>query len=489
MRRAAFALAMFTFPIGAMAWIGCSSDSSSPSAITVADPGGTYGAEVQIVVSGRGSVQSAGGDIKCPGSCFAKYIFESAVADGATGGIALKAIPTQGASFKGWHFDTSPAGASGRGPDNCNPIQRPGSDPGATTQADVNLPFGQTNGTPPVGQEAACAAYTSVPLIYRLTATFDPDLPPVDSGADAGPSEILYQPVGITTKAYNLGLTSSNYLYWTFEGTSGTGVAFGSFPSGSAPQSPITVSSLSGSNVVTTFRVDSYGVVYQTPSALYAVRSGSTSATQVGSAVVPSCTGGVAMDSSNNVYCRTSSTILRWLSSSSYLTQDTLFTSVPSGNGLVAEVSSGAIVIGTTSAIANLGAFLGPDAGVAAPTTIAPATAPTVLRYNSSHYWWLDITGEFEVSSSKAIGSTASDTGLTPSTTYAYFSSDPNNSSYYWVANGNAIYRVTAPLGIATAPKTFRSGINITGLAVDSQYVYWGDGDDGTIRRASHTGF
>ncbi|HVJ91868.1 MAG TPA: hypothetical protein VM580_18840, partial [Labilithrix sp.] len=148
-------------PVVSLAWIGCSDD--EPAGSGRVDPGGTFGAEVTVTVIGPGRVKGSLPGVDCPTRCFAKYIFESARADGATSTIGLKATASRGAKFKGWTFSSEPIGTQGRGPDKCNPVLRAGTDPGVDkSAAEIELPYGETTGTPPAGQEGPCGGYTKV---------------------------------------------------------------------------------------------------------------------------------------------------------------------------------------------------------------------------------------------------------------------------------------------------------------------------------------
>ncbi len=186
LRRAPFLLALGLSPVAALAWLGCSDDDKGGTASTaVVDPGGTYGAEVTVTVVGRGRVTTNVAGLDCPDNCFEKRIFANAAADGAAGGVALKAIPTPGIKFLGWKFEAEPIGSRGRGSDTCNPIKRAATVPAVgMNDLEITLPFGETDGTPPAGKETACTGFTKVPLVYRVTAQFEGAFPVVpDAGA------------------------------------------------------------------------------------------------------------------------------------------------------------------------------------------------------------------------------------------------------------------------------------------------------------------
>jgi hypothetical protein len=362
-------------------------------------------------------------------------------------------------------------------------MTRAGSDPGASTALDLTLPFGETTGTPPKGQEDKCAAYTKVPLIYKVTAEFDPDFPAVPDG---GPSDVLYTSTGTGSVAHGLGMTNSGGLYWYSQGISGTGIYYGSNPTGSTGTSglsPTTVLSPSISNTIEYWSVGPNGVVFQTESGIYAVRSGSSSANPVEALPLPQCSSGLSMDSLGNIYCRTSTSIVGW-SSPLYSTTTTYYSSVTSGTGLITESSGSPIVFATFSAIESLPNSPVGDAAAPTPTLLVSSGvfSPTSLVYNAARYWWIS-SGEVYASSSKGPSASGSPVSIAASG-LEYVTPDQTDSSSAWAANSNAIYHAS-DFGTATA---FRTGLStVNGLAADFTYVYWTE-SDGSIKRASRGG-
>lgn len=475
-------------PIAALIWAGCSDDESSAFGPTYVDPGGTHGAEVSISVIGRGRVTANVPGVDCPSDCFAKYVFSSAGADGASGSVVLKATPTPNSRFKGWSFSTDPVGARGRGPESCNPVMRPGTDPAVDKNAaEIQLPYGEVAGTAP---GAACGAYTKVPLVYNVTATFETD-PIIDSGiegGDGGELDIVYSAPQTGALSRDIGMTQNGRLFWHFQASGQSGVAYGSSPTSSGvPMTPQVLSPLPDS-AITLFEVDPYGLAYQTSlGTISVVRYSTTSVTTI-PGVSPTCTA-LAVDSSYNVYCRTTSSIVMW-PYPSYTSPTTLYTGVPSGTDLVVENSGGPLYFTGSSAVLSLPAF-GTDGGVASPTTlISGRFNPRGLEANGSYFWWLESTTSFYTSSSKS-GSPTAINATPPSGTsgYQFIAQDPNSSAYFWFASSSAIYRATNNVGAATT-QPFREGLqNIGGIAVDYNYVYWTQLSDGVIRRASRLGF
>lgn len=496
-RRLGAVAALGFTPIVALAWAGCSDDEPDNAAgPRYVDPGGTHGAEITLTVKGRGRVTSSVPGLDCPSDCFAKYVFASATADGAAGKVSLKATPTPGSKFSGWSFSTEPVGSKGRGPTNCNPVLRPGSDPGIDKNAaEIELPYGETTGTAPAGQEGPCSTFTKVPVVYNVTATFDTDPPSIidagDDGGDGGLPEIVYHQPVTGAVGREVGITQSGYMYWHFTagGASSSGIAFGANPDGATPQSAtLVLDPTLTPTTITLFEVDPYGVVYQTNTGtISAVRYGFSSPTVMGG-TPPSCTA-LAMDSSYNVYCRTSSTIVQW-TYPSYTAPVVLYSGLPSGNDLLVESPFGSVYFSSSSAILSL-PITGADGGAATPTTVVSGrVGPTNLEANSSRFFWLESAGYVYASSSKSTPTTAYDTSVPPSATFRHLSQDTNNSSYFWVASSSAIYHAYYFGGSGPgATEPFRTGLSgIAGMAADGLYVYTSH-TDGTIRRASRSTF
>jgi hypothetical protein len=466
-------------PILAVAWSAGCSDSTDGGGGNFVDPGGTFGAEITLTVTGRGRVTANIPGLDCPSDCFAKYIFPSATADGAAGGLTLKAQPTPGSSFKGWSFAAEPIGSAGRGPESCNPIKRPGSLPAVAAAAlEISLPFGEVEGTPPAGKEAECAAYRKVPTVYKLTANFDVDI--VDAGVDAGSGELLYASPTVGATGLDVGIAGGR-LFWRYSSSGYHGIAYGDLPTGSAPQTAFPI--VSPVSSIDQFEVDPSGVVYQIGSTVRFISSIGTPQVQTMSPPAGTCYA-VAADTLGNVYCRTFNSIVRW--PNPYITQQTVYTGIPFGYDLL--IDNGKIYYSASSGPSGSGIYSlslsAGDGGTAAPTLFAStSTAGSLsgLESSGSYIWWAS-SSLYACSAASCFtptntGSSIGATGVTG----ARMAND-TSSIYFWAASSSTIYQSYYAGGASTT--VFKSGLSgIGGIAADSSYVYWTQGD-GSVRRA-----
>jgi hypothetical protein len=490
-RRAIFVVALAAAPTAFLAWTGCSSSSNSGGALVKVNPGGTFGAEIHLTVVGRGRVTSDVRGIDCPGDCFVGLIFSDSSADGAAGGVKLKAITTSPTiRFDGWKFDTTtPLGTRGQGSDNCNPVTRPGSNPSVDSNAtDIALPYGQVAGTPPAGQEGACSYATTVPLAYNITATFTD----TDAGFDAGPKDLyaLADPGG--GPATNIGYhANSGKIYWTF-GTGAQGIASisTSLATTQIPGTPQTV--VPATTSIPRFGVDQ-NVVYQTGVGQLNVITTSGIPTSLTGAAT--CVG-VASDFSN-VYCRTSTgTLQQW--STTGVGPNQWYSGLPIAAG-AGDIASDTSTFGYI--------YLIDDPGVAANAAIRRITKPSTfdggpavlqdvvtartginaLRYGSvsSRLFWVekdtlgDGTGTTAFASSlqTATSITAATVGL------GAVAVDPSTSTYVWFASTGAVGSIMKAQTSLLSTVTCRTNIpGLGGIAVDSSYVYWTQSDGGVYR-------
>jgi hypothetical protein len=483
LRRIGTVAAVGLTPVIALAWAGCGDDDTPNASISNVDPGGTWGAEVTVTIKGRGRVLSATPGVDCPGNCFTKYIFANQAADGGSGGLGLKAMATPGSRFTGWTFDTTtPIGSRGRGSPNCNPISRPGANASVDTNAtDIVLPFGETQGTGPEGQ--SCAGQTTVPVVYNITANFDTPPPPPEAGPDGGGAlEVVYNPSVSGATGKEIGLAGS-YMFWRYGSSGYDGIAFGQSPTSGTQQTAQSI--VFPTTYFLAFEIDTYGVVYQTASNVLNLIRPSLNPTVTpingGSSTSSQCNA-VAVDSNQNVYCRTSSTLMQWSSIDNYATPKLLYGGLPSGSNLALESATGSFWYSSGSTIySNL--IQGPDSGT--PNTIVlGASSPSNLELFSSRLVWLQSGGAYGANST-ALNQTGTSLNL-PFGSYQFIAPDYNNSSDLWIASSSAIYHVSNTGGNPQPLRTDLSGIG--GIASYSSYVFVSQAD-GTIRRISRSGF
>ena len=480
-------------PSAAIAWAGCSSSSTNSGVAPPLppDPGGTFGAEVTVTVIGRGRVTTTIPGLNCPSDCFARFVFGDRSEDGAAGGVTLKAIATKNVRFAGWKFETQPLGARGRGPDSCNPIKRDSTSvPVDLQSAEISLPYGQVNGTPPAGQEAFCIQHTAVPAAYSLTATFIDEV--VDSGADAGPDVFLESPVA-GAAAREIGIAGGR-LYWRYEQTSGlSGIA-------TAP-----TSGLGGAQMVSgstgsfgALDIGQQNVVWQTTGGVMNVIPGGSTFGQSFASGGNTC---VSVDSDfSSVYCRTAGpagSIISWTTSGTNITS--VHTGLPSGTELTLDSTSFYLVDNSLGAggttIRGVTRTATPDAGVPTLSTLVTGlTNPTELEVNTSRLFWID----YDTGLNIGIAQSASRAGGTPFTSVTMtglrlLALDPNSTSSFFVGvaasvapGSSAIMKLSA---FTTASGMVRQNLTgIGGIVADSSYVYWTQ-SDGRVYRAVRTTF
>ncbi len=490
-RRAAVVLAIAVAPTAAVAWAGCSSSSSSGGGSrTAADPGGTFGAEVAVTVVGRGRVITSLPGVSCPSDCYGSFVFADRNQDGASGGVTLKAIPTKGVRFAGWKFDVAAVGTRGRGPELCSPLKRDSvSAQGDLNALEITLPYGETSGTPPLGQEAACTGFTTVPTAYSVTATFVDEV--VDAGvdADAGADFFLESPVA-NAVGREIGLAGGR-LYWRYEvgGTSSIATAPTSGIGGAQVIANTTA-------VITAFEIGQH-VVWQNNAGTYGVvQGGSTFASTF-------ATGGntcVAVESDfTNVYCRTAGpngTMISWTTAGTSMTN--LHSGLPVGTEFTVD-SSGFAIVDTTggpaaSSIRSIPKAGTLDAGVPTITDLVTGlTNPTQLEpASTSRLFWISDDGAGTAQSASRFGGSAFSS--TPATVgLKYLAADPQSTSSYFVgiapstlAGASQIVKLSSLSVATTMVRQNLTGIG--GIAADSSYVYWTQ-NDGRVYRAPRSGF
>ena len=492
-RRAAVVLAIVVTPTAAVAWAGCSSSSSNGGGSrTSADPGGTYGAEVAVSVVGRGRVLASLPGLNCPSDCYGSFVFADRNQDGAAGGVTLKAIPTKGVRFAGWRFEVLSVGTRGRGPDVCSPLRRDS----ASVQADLNaleitLPYGETAGAPPLGQESACAGYKNVPVAYSVTAMFVDDI--VDAGfdadADAGADFFLDAPVA-NAVGKEIGIAGGR-LYWRYEVGGISNIATASTTgAGGAQIVP------GSTGLYTAFEIGQHVVWQNNLGAIGVIQGGFTTATSF-AASGNNC---VAIESDfSNVYCRTagpSGTMVSWTTAGTSLTN--LHSGLPVGTEFTVD-SSGFAIVDTTggpgaSAIRSIPKTGTVDAGV--PTIsdlVTGLTNPTQLEVSgTTRLFWIASDGAGTAQSASRFGSSAF-TSSPATLGMKLLSIDPNSSSAFFVGiepsalpGASSIVKLSSFSVVSTPVRQNLTGLG--GIVADSSYLYWTQ-SDGRVYRAPRTTF
>jgi hypothetical protein len=488
-RRAAAVACIIATPFVAGFWIGCSTD--SPSGLpSPPDPGGTFGAEILVNVEGGGRVTSAPFALDCPRACFQKFLFNPG---GAAPSVSLTAEPTQNWKFAGWRFNKTTSGTRGRGSDTCQPLTRATNDaPGGVDLASptIALAPGETQGTPPKGKEGECGATGNVPIAYDITATFTP-LPPIpDAGpdvgdaGDAGPTDPpLFDAPVAGAKGGRIFVRSSR-VYWQWDAAGQSGISM-AFTSGGSRTDLVPLGTQ-----ITSFNVQT-SVVYQNALQTFvSIPLGGGTPFQLPGA--PACNA-VTADSSY-AYCRSGTAIYRW-----YLFGPTndggtplpLVTGLPAGNDLAVDFTNlyfSDPTAGTVGAIPVAGA----DGGTPAILSIASGQLmpnEVQLPTSGSTVFWTTYdngSGTGSVSSASRFGGgivtslaskpTVKNFFVDTSAGYVWFTSVPSTGT-----GASSIWRVSTSGGIATL---YRQNLTeIGGIAADTSYVYWTQGD-GRVYRA-----
>lgn len=487
-RRFLFVTAIAVAPVAALIGFGCSDDEPGPVTRVTVDPGGTFGAEVAVTVVGRGRVTgNIASSIDCPTNCYVRYTFKDGTAPGAANGLGLKAIPTPGARFAGWRFEPDELATKGRGPDNCNPIKRAAAQPAVdATALEISLPFGETAGTPPAGQEGSCGGdFAKVPVAYKLVATFE-DIPIPDAGFDAddgGPGELLYEAPAAGATGGELGLVSGR-LYWKYTVGGLNGIASGMASSGSTTPTVL----VSPSSVITRFETDTQNAVYQTSGGAIAVFSNGSSFPNT------SFTGGPASCDAiepyqSTIYCVSGGTLYSWPNTGG--TATLLLTGAPQSTKNFAVDASYFYFVDDSggagnSSIVRMSKFdANGDAGTFTPI-VTGETNPIRLHVGSYLFW-------IQYSTASQLGElrSASTSGGTPYTSIPAQSGltllAPDYSSTYVIGGivppGGPDARIVRGYAFGSSTTTLVSGIRtITGIAADSTYVYWTQ-NDGRVYR------
>ncbi|MCA9585495.1 MAG: hypothetical protein KC657_09065 [Myxococcales bacterium] len=468
------------------AYAGCSSDETKPGLAPV-DPGETFGAEVTLEVVGPGRVLSKEfGGIDCPTSCFETFVFPNKDSRGVPG-ITLVAKPTEGVRFLGWKLDAAPTASRGRGPSSCQPITRAAATPAVNATAlEITLPFGDTKGAPPPGQEAACAADSVVPVAYRVTATFE-STSQLDSGldgsVDGGTGELVFDTPMAGAVGRGIGVTSGR-IYWLWDMGGQSAVSTGSAAGGAA-----TVAVPLGTSI-TQFAVDSHVVFQNAVGQLSVIPSGTTAPI----ALAGSGTCAAVSSDNSNAYCRTVGPNGQLDSWAAFIGTGptTMASGLPTGTDLSADISF-FFMSDDGAGVANagvVGSLTRPtDGGAATLTPLAPnRTSPTELQHNTSRIIWLDYDTNTNTGAAFATsrGGGAVTSAIPATVGLRRIAIDPSSTATFFALvqsaapAGSAILRASA---LGGTPVTFRSQLTgVGGIAVDSTYLYWTDGSARVFR-------
>lgn len=507
--RIVIAVAIAVAPIAGVIGFGCSEDEKPTIGMTQVDPGGTFGAEVQVRVIGRGRVSgSIPTSIDCPGDCYARYTFTSQGDKGASDGITLKAIATTGVRFAGWTFEAEQLGTKARGPDNCSPVKRATSQPGDNANPELKLSFGEVNGTAPAGQEGACVGdLLKVPVAYKLVARFE-DLPgPPDAGPEAGdggdggvgPGTVLFETPALGATGGELFIVGSR-LYWKYTTNSGQqGIATGLTSSAPSSQPLVVVSP----TTITRFEGDQFNVSFQTGGGALGVFNASNATTPVtGYASPPSCDA-LETYSTSLLYCLSGTTLYSWpITGGSQTVVTPSVPATPAGRNFAVTSSYFWVVNdpGTTNG-ATLQRLLksavadgGPQAWESNVITLETNPQRLLTSYSSEYLAWI------EQNSSGDIGEVHASTGtsfiytpIVAESGLRFLTADYSTTTNFVIAgvspigggSGGKIYRTSATSSPGGAITPAVTGIpNLTGLTADSSYYYWTQNDGRVYRRS-----
>jgi hypothetical protein len=501
------AVAIAVAPIAGLIGFGCSEDETPTVGMTKVDPGGTFGAEVQIRVVGRGSVRgSIPQSIDCPGDCYARYTFNTPGDKGAAEGLTLKATPTEGARFVGWTFEAEQLGTKGRGPDNCSPVKRPTSQPGDNANPELKLTFGEVSGTAPPGQEGACVGdFLKVPVAYKLVARFEDPPPLPEAGPDVldggdggtGPGTVLFETPAIGATGGEIFLISGR-LYWRYTTSGGQqGIATG-LTSAIAGSQPLVVLN---PTTITRFEGDQANVSYQTGGGAIGVFNASNPTIAVTSYASPPTCDALESYSTSNLFCLSGTTLYSWpISGGSQTIVTTAVPATPAGRNFAITSSYFWVVndpLTTNGAsIQRLSRSAVADGGPQAweSNVITMETNPTRLLTTSAEYLaWVEFNAATD------IGEVHASTGSgAPATVYVPVPAEaglkllaPDSLSSYVIAGvsplgggtGGKIYRTSATTNTGALTPAVTGIPNLTGIAADSSYYYWTQNDGRVYRR------
>ncbi|HSO31802.1 MAG TPA: hypothetical protein VLT33_04785 [Labilithrix sp.] len=490
------ALALLVTTAAAFAWPACDGAGGTPAKAEV-DLGPTYGLEVTVAVRGRGRVVSEPAALDCPTRCFGRIVLRDPSFDGSAAGLTLGAEENVGSHFVGWTYEAVTLGVRARGPSQCSPMTRHTSvlpTPSATHF--LSLAFGETEGTPPAGLEGECAPFTTVPVAYAITATFEEnDVTPTRPPPPDPLVEIVFEPPMLgTTIGREIGVVGGK-VYWRFDRSSSdfaaSGIASGK-ADGSGGGSTVIVAPNDGLVRVSIGRT----LVFQHTNGLVeTIQTASGLRSQLPFLSSSPCFALASDDTT--AYCRlnfgggTVTYLYSWpIGGSTYNYVYTL----PGGYALALDDQSFYFSEEQGGGLQGAG-FMDsaprvPDGGFGQPviTKLVPdQSSPRDLVMSSAYMFWLD----HETSGTNlptAAPKTGADAGVRGGFDGKLLAVDPVSPSTYYVAigsNGPGGWSILKASATQASDLTgFRSDRNkIGGLAVDATHVYWTQ-DDGRVYRA-----
>lgn len=457
-----------------VAVVGLGCDWATEATPVVREP--TRGAEVTIVIRGRGRVVSSSEEtaIRCPDTCFARIV-PNVGNDAAPASITLRATADQGYRFARWETDGARVAGRTNGPAECNPVRRFGETPQLGAAPEITLPFGDVEGYPPPGFSEKCADYSRVPLAYVLTAVFEPTLGAGDEWVSfAGERAADIKLVG--SRALVRAIATDNR--WSVYAVDSTG-AIGRLRGGiDAVQYDFT-----GTHVVWQ---------QQTP-------AGADNARRMG--LVDSVTGAVfewspsppsmsciaVTSTQSHVYCRTNAQqIVRWTLAG--LNQTTVLPNVPSGGTMTSSFED-VFLLATEGSATSIRRLL-LDASPPALEILAGSLAsPRRLRADTRYvYATVGSSARASVVRIPRFGDEGVVT-MSPNSqrepVYAVDSTIPNAPVVVIgsITAGDPAWQISTYRG--TAPTVFRQGLDdVVSIAADLTHVYWAQGDGRLYRGA-----
>jgi hypothetical protein len=355
---------------------------------------------------------------------------------------------------------------------------------GDLSLAALTVHLGETRGTPPLGREAECDAFTTVPLAYSLVATFAEDV--VDAGkeaGDAGGVELLYEPpVAGPVVGREIGVTNG-MLYWRFVQNGLSGIASGPVEGG------VATLLVPPADVITLFDVATNVVFQHASGALEGVIGGSTSRVPLDGA--PICS--ALASESDNVYCRSTSTATTssvhvWSLSGG--TSATLLHTLPSGYAFAADDQRlyfsrdpGFASQATIEATSRFG-----DGGVPPSSALAyNRTSPRALTALATSYlFWLEDPGTGATSALVSPKGGGGGQVRLSSPSVRMVAADPTaNALFIGLVNGGPAGSSIVKASPSTpTTATIRAQLGVLGgLAVDGAYLYFTE-SDGRVYRA-----